>query len=132
MVDGPYLEIHRLERTKRPLDSAQCLVVAHGIGAVHRALGDTRTNDIDAIEGCFGGDFLLPQRELEFCLRNSELEVLGDLVLVDDFSNPHPDLTASLELATRNNLAHLIEFLSSRCNQRLSLVSTQLRKLRIA
>jgi hypothetical protein len=49
MVDGPGLEIYGLERAKRPFDRAQCLVVAHGIAAAHRPLGNAGTDDIDAI-----------------------------------------------------------------------------------
>ena len=57
---------------------------------------------------------------------------LATLYLFTDFSHPHPDLTTPLELATSNHIAHLLELLRGRRNQRFSFVCTQLRKLWIA
>src|SRR6516162_3730876 len=132
MMDGPDLEIHGLERAERPFHRAQSLVVPHGIAAVHRSLGDARTDDIDAIERRFGSNLFAQQRELEAVIGDGELEVLGHLVLVDDLSNSHPDLATPLELAACNHVVHLLKLLSGRRNQRVSLMCAQLRKLRIA
>src|SRR5262245_24847730 len=114
MVDGPDLEIHGLERAKRPFDRAQSLVVAHGITAAHRPLSNTRTDDIDAVEPHLGSNLLATQREIEAFIRDGELEVLGDLVLVHHLARPHPNGAAPLELATRNHFAHLLELLGDR------------------
>src|SRR5499426_2275951 len=98
MMDGPDLEIHGLERPKRPFHGAQSLVVAHDITAAHRPLGDARADNIDAIERCFGSNLAATQSEVEAVIRDGKFEVLGDLVLIHHFSNPHPDLTTHLEL----------------------------------
>src|SRR5215468_1865570 len=92
----PDLEIHGLERAKRPFDGGQSLVVAHGIAAAYRPLGHTRTDDIDAVERRLGSNLFATQREVETFVRDGELEVLGDLVLVPDFAQPHPDLAGPL------------------------------------
>src|SRR5262249_38254648 len=90
------------------------------------------TDDIDAVERRLGSNLLATQREIEAFIRDGELEVLRDLVLVHHLARPHPNGAASLELATRNHFAHLLELLGGRRNQRLSLMCTQLRELRIA
>ena len=127
MMDGPDLEIHGLERAERPFHRAQSLVVAHGIAAAHRPLEDARTDDIDAIERRFGSNLFAQQREFEAVIRAGEIEVLGHLVFVDDFSNSHPNLATPLEPATCNHVVHLLKLLGGRCNQRFSLMCTQLR-----
>src|SRR5262245_20421690 len=132
VMDGPDFEIQGLERAKRPFDRAQRLVVAHNIAAAHRLLGDAGTDDINAIECRFGSHLFAQHRELEAVMRDGELELLAHLVLVDDLSNPHPDLSTPLELATRNHIAHLLKLLSGCRKQRFSLVCTQFCQLRIA
>src|SRR5262245_27364889 len=82
MMDGPDLEIHGLERAKRPFHRAQSLVVAHDITAAHRPLGDARTDNIDAIERRFGSNLTATKSEVEARSEEhtSELQSLRHLV----------------------------------------------------
>ena len=120
-MDGPDLEIHGLDRAKRPLNAAQGLVIAHGVVSVHGALGDTCADDVDAIESGFGSDVALEHREVEALIRDSNLEVLGELAFVYRLADPHPDDSSPLQIAARDHSTPLFKLTLRRRDQRLPL-----------
>ena len=60
---------------------------------------DAGAHDIQPIEGRFTGDGLGVASVVERLFGDVELEVLGHLVLADDFPDPHPDAVFALEAA---------------------------------
>ncbi len=49
-------------------------------------------DDVDAVQRGFGGDAVVLALEAESAWPDVQLEVLGDLVLIDDLTHAHADL----------------------------------------
>lgn len=63
VVNGPHLQIHCLERAKRPLHMGQVLVVAHALGPIHPIRLHRGADDVHAIERRLGRNGLALARE---------------------------------------------------------------------
>ena len=60
-------------------------------------------------------------------LLDVEGEMLGDLVLVDDLADAHPDLVAAAKTSPLDHPLDLLELLLGSLEQGLALVTAQLR-----
>ena len=89
VVDRTHLQVDGLERAERPLDVGQRLVVAHARRARPSAFAATGADDVDAVERGLGGDLSVrSDLILEGGVADAQLEVLGDLVLVEHLARP--------------------------------------------
>ena len=114
MVDRAHLKVDGLHRAKRPLDVAERFVASHRLGAAHLLLHETGPYDIDPVECGLGGDHLIAQRKLEAVIFDGELEVLGDLVLVDHAADPDTDPPCAVQVTAIHHGADLFEVLRRR------------------
>ncbi len=99
VVDRAYLQIHGLERAKRALDVGQRLVVAHALRRIHLCRGHGRADNIDAVQRRLGGDAVRLARERKRGVADHQIEMFGDLVLVDHLACAQADLLAAGEFA---------------------------------
>lgn len=123
MVDRSDVQVDGRHRAERPLDLCECFVAAHRLGRAHLLLRRAGADDIEPIEGRFGGDLLIQPLERKAALLDVEREVLTDFVFVDDFADPHSDLVTPGERAVLDAPLNLLQFPLARCEQRLALVS---------
>jgi hypothetical protein len=99
MVDGPDAHVDGFEGEECALDLGQGLVGAHAVWGGEALRGQGCADDVDAVERGFGGDLVGDLGEAEGVVLDVELEVLGDLVLIDDPADSEGDLGASGEAA---------------------------------
>ena len=121
-----------LNEQERALDVGQRLVVAHTRSRVHLCRAHRSADDVDAVERGLSGDALVLAREGERVVADGELEVLGELVLVDDLAHTQPDLVAAGKLGRVHPGLDLLQVALGGAEQLLALVRAQLGQLRIA
>ena len=78
VADGPDLEAEGFERTKRALDLSERLVTADRIGGADPLGRKTGADDVDSVQGGFGGDLLRVDGELEVSVADVEREVFAE------------------------------------------------------
>jgi hypothetical protein len=91
VVDRAQLQIDRFDRAEVAFDVGQGLVGRHDLAGVHPGCVDGGADDVDPVQGRFGGDLFLVAGEGEGSLRDGE-SVLFHLVSADDFAGTEPDL----------------------------------------
>ena len=92
VVDGPDLEVDGLQAAEGALDRAQALVGADGFRGVERTGGQAGADDVQAVQGRFGGDGIGFAAVAERGVGDLDVEVLGHLVAADDLADPQGDL----------------------------------------
>jgi hypothetical protein len=85
------------------------------------------TDDVDAIERRFGGDLGFEDLVLHGGVADGQLEVLADFVLIE----LHTDRGGTHESPACDTISDLVEFQRGRFEERLALVSPELREFRI-
>ena len=80
VADRADLKVHALERAEGAFHFGQAFVIQDGCFGAHAGLGGGRANDIEAIQGRFGGGALFIDAEGERGILDIEIEVLADLV----------------------------------------------------
>ena len=93
VTDRADLKVHALERAEGA-SLGQAFVIQDGCFGAHAGLGGGRANDIEAIQGRFGGGALFIDAEGEHGILDIEIEVLADLVFCDDLADADADLVA--------------------------------------
>jgi len=79
---------------KVSFDPGQRLVGGDDLGCVHLLGRHGGADDVDPVQGRFGGDLLLVTGEPEPVVGDVQDVVLGHLVPADDLADPDPDLPA--------------------------------------
>ena len=110
----------------------EALDVLTALGAVHLHGAHRGADDVDAVQRGFSGDVLDLAREGERVVLDRQIEVLGDLVLVDDLAHAHADLVAPLEFGRLYPGLDLRQVALGGAQQRFALVGAKARELRIA
>ena len=98
-MNRPYLQVDRLQRAECALDVGQRFVVTHAVCRVHLRRRQRGANDVNAIERRLSGDAVLLTLKGQRGGADGQGEVLGDLVLIDDFAHAHADLVLTGQLA---------------------------------
>ena len=90
VIDGSHLQVDGVQTPEGALDCAQAFVGAYRLVGIELTRRDAGAHDIQPIEGRFTGDGLGVASVVERLFGDVELEVLGHLVLADDFPDPAP------------------------------------------
>src|ERR1700730_18471204 len=83
MMNGPDFEIDGLEAAEGSLDVGEIFIGPDGGNGVERFGLDVGTQDVDAVEQCFGIDLLGLALERQIRVGNGDVEVLGHFVMID-------------------------------------------------
>src|ERR1035437_7120164 len=92
VVDGAQVQVDGLQGAEVAFDPGQTLVGGHPLARVHLLGTDGGADDIQPVQGRFGGDLVLVAGEGERVVGDGQGVVLGHLVPADDLPNPDPDL----------------------------------------
>src|SRR5258706_10707473 len=102
MMDGADAQVDGFQDSKGAFRWGERLVATHTVWRGQVCGGQRRADDIDAVERGFGGDFVEDAAEGESGVGDVEREVLGDFVLVDDFTDGQGDPVLAGEAAGRD------------------------------
>ncbi len=103
VVHGPHLHIDTLQCAERPLDLRQALVGRDRRLRPEFIRWQTGSDEIKAIEPCFGCDLVLLAAEGEAAVGDLEREVFLHLILVDDFGGEVRFGTLSMTMPNKNH-----------------------------
>src|ERR1700678_4428377 len=97
VMNGTDLQVDRFQRAEGALHAGQVLVGAHRVGSTHRLGRQAGADDIDPVETRLARNGFGTAAKAEAGLTNSQLEMLGHLVVIDHGSDSQPDLSLPAE-----------------------------------
>ena len=92
VMDRPHLDVDGLEAAEGALGVRELLVGLDSGGGVEGRGLEAGAQHIDAVERGFGIDLRGVARKRHVVIRDGDVEVLGDFVLVDHGADRKPDL----------------------------------------
>src|SRR5229473_2371669 len=95
VADGAQVQVVGFDDAEVPLDVLKVLVGGDHRGGAEGTGGDAGADHVDPVKRGLGGYLLLVAAAGEAGVGDLGDEVLGDLVLADDFPGPFPDLPGS-------------------------------------